>query len=86
MKMIELLFPLKAQLVIEDVEVQAEKIDIYARRCVVKLPCPDCQQISEKEHSHYQRHPYDLPCFGIKYKQTCYAGFAPIIDKTCSGV
>ncbi len=64
--MIELLFPPEAQLVIEDIEVQTEKIDIYARRRVDRLPCPDCQQISEKEHSHYQRHPYDLPCLGYR--------------------
>jgi transposase len=64
--MIELLFPPEAQLVIEDVQVQIGKIDIYARRCVVRLPCPDCQQMSEKEHSHYKRHPHDLPCFGFR--------------------
>jgi transposase len=64
--MIELFFPPEAQLVIEDIQVQTEKIDIYARRCVVRLSCPDCQQMSEKEHSHYQRHPHDLPCFGFK--------------------
>lgn len=45
---------------------QTEKIDIYARRSVVGLPCPDCQQMSEREHSCYQRHPYDLPCFGFR--------------------
>lgn len=64
--MIELLFPPEAQLVIEDIQVQAERIDIYARRHVVRLSCPDCQQMSEKEHSHYHRHPHDLPCFGFK--------------------
>ena len=64
--MIELLFPSEAQLVIEDIQVQTEKIDVYARRSVIRLPCPDCQQMSEKEHSHYHRHPHDLPCFGFK--------------------
>jgi transposase len=64
--MIELLFPPEAQLGIEDIQVQTERIDIYARRSVVRLPCPDCQQMSEKEHSYYHRHPHDLPCFGFR--------------------
>jgi transposase len=64
--MIELLFPTEAQLVIEDVLVQAEKIDIYAKRASIQERCPNCQQISEKIHSTYQRHPYDLPCFGYR--------------------
>lgn len=37
--MIELLFPSEAQLVIEDIQLQTEKNDIYARRRVVRLPC-----------------------------------------------
>ncbi|MCP4416145.1 MAG: ISL3 family transposase [Chloroflexi bacterium] len=64
--MIELLFPSKARLLIEDVQVQTGKINIYARGCVGRLPCPDCQQMSEKIHSNYQRHPHDLPCFGFR--------------------
>jgi len=64
--MIELLFPTESQLVIEDVQVQTEKIDIYAKRFIIKEPCPDCQRISEKTHSSYQRHPHDLPCFGFR--------------------
>ena len=64
--MIELLFPPEAQLVFEDIQVQTERMDIYARRSVVRLPCPDCQQMSEKEHSYYHRHPHDLPCFGFR--------------------
>lgn len=64
--MIELLFPPEAELVIEEIQSQPGKLEIYARRCVAKLPCPDCHQISEKEHSNYQRHPHDLPSFGFR--------------------
>jgi transposase len=52
--------------VIEEIQSQPGNLDIYARRCVATLPCPDCRQISEKEHSNYQRHPDDLPCFGFR--------------------
>ena len=62
--MIELCFPTETQLKIDDVQIQSEKIDVYARRCNVSASCPDCEQTSQKLHSHYQRHPYDLPCFG----------------------
>ncbi len=64
--MIELLFPSETQLVIADIQVQTERIDIFARRCVARAQCPDCQQTSEKIHSCYQRHPHDLPCFGFR--------------------
>lgn len=63
--MIELLFPSGTQLVIEAAQVHTEKIDIFAHRDVVSATCPDCQQISTKIHSRYQRHPHDLPCFGF---------------------
>lgn len=63
--MIELLFPSGCHLMIEDVQVQPERIDIFAHRAVKAVPCPNCQQISTKIHSRYQRHPHDLPCFGF---------------------
>ena len=65
-KMIESLFPPETQLLVDDIQVQTNKIDIYARRRIAKGRCPDCQQISEKIHSHYQRHPHDLPCMGFR--------------------
>lgn len=64
--MIELLFPSGTQLVIEAVHVKSGQIDIYAHRNVAQVPCPDCQQLSTKIHSQYQRHPHDLPCFGFR--------------------
>lgn len=51
---------------IEDVQVQPERIDIFAHREILEVPCPTCQQISTKIHSRYQRHPHDLPCFGFR--------------------
>ncbi len=50
---------------IEAVQVQTEKINIFAHREMVSAVCPDCQQISTKIHSRYKRHPRDLPCFGF---------------------
>ncbi len=64
--MIELLFPPDAQLIIEDVQVKTGKIEIHARRCGLEASCPDCRHMSEKIHSRYHRHPYDLPCFGFR--------------------
>jgi transposase len=64
--MIELLFPPEAQLIIEDVRVKPGKINIYARRRDIGASCPDCRRASEKIHSRYHRHPYDLPCFGFR--------------------
>jgi transposase len=64
--MIESLFPSETQLLIDDIQVQPNKIEIHARRRITKAQCPDCQEMSEKIHSHYHRHPHDLPCFGFK--------------------
>ena len=63
--MFELLFPSGCHLIIEDVQVQTEKIDIFAHREVMTVPCPNCRQTSTKIHSRYQRRPYDAPCFGF---------------------
>jgi len=63
--MFELLFPSGCHLIIEDVQVQTEKIDIFAYREVTTVPYPNCRQASTKVHSHYQRRPYDAPCFGF---------------------
>ena len=64
--MIESLFPSETELLIDEIQVQTKRIHIYARRGVTKVPCPDCQQISGKIHSHYHRHPHDLPCLGYR--------------------
>lgn len=64
--MIESLFPSETQLLVDEIQVQTDTIHIYARRRFTKARCPDCQQMSEKIHSHYERHPHDLPCFGFR--------------------
>ena len=64
--MIESLFPPETQLLVDDIQVQTNAIEIYARRRATKAQCPDCQRVSEKIHSHYHRHPHDLPCFGYR--------------------
>ncbi len=64
--MIESLFPSETQLLIDDIQVQTNRIDVYARRSTTKEHCPDCQQMSQKPHSCYHRHPHDLPCFGFR--------------------
>ena len=62
--MIELCFPEETQLVIENIKVDQEKLNVYARSGAKMVSCPDCQIESNKPHSHYQRRPQDLPCFG----------------------
>lgn len=64
--MIESLFPPETQLLVDDIQVQTNSIEIYARRRVTKAKCPDCRRVNEKIHSHYQRHPHDLPCLGYR--------------------
>jgi len=64
--MIESLFPTETQLLIDDIQVQTNRIDVYARRCTPQEQCPDCQRMSQKTHSSYQRHPHDLPCLGFR--------------------
>lgn len=64
--MIDVFFPSETQLLIDDIQVQTNRIDIYARRCTSQEQCPDCQQMSTKTHSSYHRHPHDLPCFGFR--------------------
>ena len=60
--MVELLFSAEAQIVIEDIQPHEKGIDIYAKRSTSEEPCPDCQRMSVKIHSYYERQPYDLPC------------------------
>lgn len=82
--MIELLFPSGCHLMIEDVQVQTQKIDIFAHRGVMAVPCPNCRQTSTQIHSRYQRRPYDAPCFGFSVQLHltvrrffCYDPFCP---------
>ena len=45
--MIESLFPPETQLLVDDIQVQTNSIEIYARRRVTKAKCPDCRRMNE---------------------------------------
>jgi transposase len=49
---------------IDAVEVEEETVRIVAHSVRKEARCPDCQTLSSKVHSWYQRHPMDLPCIG----------------------
>ena len=66
--MLDMFFPSTAQLVIESVQMHANSVDVFARRNATDAICPSCDSLSRKTHSHYQRHPHDLPCFGFRVR------------------
>ena len=66
--MLDMFFPSAAQLVIESVQMHADSVDVFARRNSIDAVCPSCDSLSRKTHSHYQRHPHDLPCFGFEVR------------------
>jgi len=53
-----------ASLVIEDVEIGADRIFIMARCCTGTAECPDCRHRSGRVHSRYKRRLLDLPSHG----------------------
>lgn len=66
--MLDMFFPSAAQLVIESVQMHADSVEVFARRNATDAVCPSCHSPSHKTHSHYRRHPHDLPCFGFRVR------------------
>ena len=62
--LIDILFPNELQLCIDGVEMENESISICVRSTNEKDACPNCQTISKRVHSLYQREPADLPLAG----------------------
>ena len=59
-----ILWPDESQLSIDKVEMEAETIIMSVTATNEKGICPHCQKESKSIHSHYQRHPVDLPLGG----------------------
>ena len=59
-----ILWPDELQFRIDGVEVESETVSISVTCTNQKSVCPHCQTLSDRIHSHYQRHPADLPLAG----------------------
>jgi transposase len=63
----DVLFPAEPQLRVDRVEMEKETVNISVTSTNGRSICPhcqDCQAVSERVHSSYQRHPSDLPLAG----------------------
>jgi len=58
----QLLLPDTDYLDLNDVTFSDSIITVAASSSRTSATCPDCQQPSSREHSHYWRRPVDLPC------------------------
>jgi transposase len=63
-KLIEVVFPHLAGVVVEQVDEDGGMVRIHARSRDVAATCPDCATSSEAVHSRYQRRLADLPVGG----------------------
>ena len=59
-----LLLGLPAHLRLEQIEMTPQALILSLAIETVEAPCPFCQQISHRVHSHYTRTLQDLPCAG----------------------
>lgn len=49
---------------LDAVSLEDDILVLEVRSVHTSAPCPDCQELSSREHSHYWRHPADLACMG----------------------
>ena len=57
---------------IRAVENQKQVLTISAEAQSAGSGCPSCQEISKHVHSHYERHPLDLPSSGKSVRLVLY--------------
>jgi transposase len=62
--LINILWPDESQFSIDRVEMENETIVMSVTATNDKGICPHCHSVSESIHSHYQRHPADVPLAG----------------------
>ena len=60
----DILFPIETKLRIHRVRAEDEVLVISIISTNQRDTCPHCQATSERVHSHYDRHPHDVPCAG----------------------
>jgi hypothetical protein len=63
--------PTPSILKIDDISVQEKTIVFQVSSTQLQVACPDCQQISNKVHSRYQRTLADLPVSGLAVRLIC---------------
>lgn len=62
------LLPAPAWLALEKITYTETEITIHAYTIRDVVPCPQCQQLTHKVHSHYQRSAGDLPWEGLRVR------------------
>jgi len=60
----EILLPKESQLRLASIELNGQMIVISVASTNQQENCPHCQKVSSRIHSHYRRHPADLPLAG----------------------
>jgi transposase len=65
------LLPDPAALSLEKIVPQADAITMVVTTSGLQAPCPECQQLSSRVHSRYQRGVTDLPWGEITVKTHC---------------
>jgi len=60
----EILLPDPHSLRLDSASIEDDNLVLKVRSVHSEAPCPDCQQLSSREHSHYWRRPTDLACAG----------------------
>ena len=51
---------------VEGIELQTHRADIHAYSTATTANCPFCRSPASRVHSHYRRHPQDLPWCGLQ--------------------
>jgi transposase len=59
------LFPSAAQLSLQQVQAAATGITLVLATTATQVPCPICQQLTDRRHSRYLRTLADLPCANL---------------------
>ena len=60
----EVLWPEEMNIQVDMIDVVAGKLSVLAHGIQKTATCPECEEVSNRVHSQYQRHPADLPCVG----------------------
>lgn len=62
----EILLPDPAQLCLDGLDIDDQSLILTLSTTSEQAICPYCSTVSKRVHSHYQRQPRDLPCFGYR--------------------
>jgi len=62
----KILLPVSIQLCFDELEIDDQILIVTLSTSSTQAICPYCATVSGRVHSHYWRHPKDLPCFGYR--------------------